>query len=474
MTPRDYAAAAATATLEKPKGDKVIELVPATKRRQAIEELNREYAVILVGGQPAILRETTDAEGKPRLAFMSVEGFHQWLRPRVLKSEDESARRVQVSKVWFESDLRREYDDIVFAPQAEVSPRFYNLWRGFAIQPSEAGSCELFMQHLLENICGGNGTLFRWVVGWFAQLLQNPGEKLGTSLVLKGAQGTGKTIIGKVIGHLIGQRHYQLVSDAQRVAGRFNSHLASCLLLQLDEAVWGGNHEIAGKLKDLVTGSSHLIEYKGKEPITVRNYVRLLVTSNNDWVVPAGLEERRFCVIQVGEDRRQDREFFGRMQAELEAGGYGRLLWELLRVDTATLGLGTIPQTEALLEQKLRSLSPEQAWWLDILHRGALPGDAAGSGVVSVDRLHAHYVEATHAVGVSRRATATVLGKFIKTVCPDVRRDRPLVVTPGGSSRRYVYEFPTLRQCREAFAARVVGGIDWSDLDEEWSSEAPT
>jgi hypothetical protein len=60
------------------------------------------------------------------------------------------------------------------------------------------------------------------------------------------------------------------------ITGRFNSHLADCLLLHADEAFWAGDHAAEGKLKDLVTGHDHFIEYKGKEPVRVQNFVRLL------------------------------------------------------------------------------------------------------------------------------------------------------------------------------------------------------
>jgi hypothetical protein len=46
--------------------------------------------------------------------------------------------------------------------------------------------------------------------------------------------------------------------------------------LHADEAFWAGDHAAEGKLKDLVTGHDHFIEYKGKEPVRVQNFVRLL------------------------------------------------------------------------------------------------------------------------------------------------------------------------------------------------------
>ena len=79
------------------------------------------------------------------------------------------------------------------------------------------------------------------------------------------------------------------------MVGRFNSHMISLLLLHADEGFWAGDKKAEGRLKDLVTGKTHPIEFKGKEAFWINNYVRLFVTGNPDWVVPAGFEERRFA-----------------------------------------------------------------------------------------------------------------------------------------------------------------------------------
>jgi hypothetical protein len=62
---------------------------------------------------------------------------------------------------------------------------------------------------------------------------------------------------------------------------------------------------ISGSLKDLVTGDEHFIELKNIDPVRVRNFIRLLVTGNPHWIVPAGMEERRFAVLDCGEDHMQ-------------------------------------------------------------------------------------------------------------------------------------------------------------------------
>ena len=51
-----------------------------------------------------------------------------------------------------------------------------------------------------------------------------------------------------------------------------------------------------------------LLERKGVDAVTVANHLRLLVTSNASWTVPASQDERRFFVLDVTNDKQQNRE----------------------------------------------------------------------------------------------------------------------------------------------------------------------
>jgi hypothetical protein len=167
----------------------------------------------------------------------------------------------------------------------------------------------------LTNVCNGNVECFKWVFGFFAHIVQRPRERIGVALVLRGKMGSGKTKVGEVFGSLF-PRHYFLVDDPHYVTGNFNAHMASCLLLQADEAVWAGDKSAEGRIKGLIT-SPRQIEAKGVDPITLPNYLRLVMTSNEEWVVPAGKDERRFAVLDVGANCAQNHQYFKEMDEQL-------------------------------------------------------------------------------------------------------------------------------------------------------------
>lgn len=416
-----------------------------------IAELNRDYALVLVGGRSAILRETDQEPGGYTL--LSHSAFDNWFANRYVAP---NKKRMALSKYWMSHPDRRNYEGLVFAPGRD-EPGYYNLWRGFALAPCP-GDCSKFLGHILDNVCQGNQELFEWLTGWFAQLVQQPEVKLGTAVVLRGKEGTGKSIVGKAFGSLLGP-HYVPVAKPELVTGRFNGHLSNCLLLQAEEAFWAGDRAAAGALKDLITNDLLVVEFKGLEAIRMRNYVRLFATSNEDWVVPAGLTARRFAVFDVGEANLGDKAYFKAIADELDNGGRAALLYHVLNFDLSKVNLRSVPKTKALLEQKLHSLDGEQGWWLGVLMRGELPGALNEPRCCPTQTVFNHYLEQTDRAGIRRRRIETLIGTFLKKYVPGLRRSERRGIGP-------IYEFPPLLECRAAFERLIQQEIDWPEQDD--------
>jgi hypothetical protein len=431
-----------------------------TSDNRPITNLNSIYALVKVGDKVIVMNTSADD-----ISFMNVSAFELWFGNCYVTHNE---KKMPLGKYWLHHRLRRQYEGLTFSPDRDV-PGHYNLWRGFTVEP-KPGDCSKFLAHIRDNVCSGDTALSNWVLGWFADIMQKPDKKNGTSLVLRGKQGTGKTIVGKIISSLLGN-HYVLVSDPRFITGRFNSHLLSCLLLHADEGFWAGDHAAEGKLKDLITGDHHFIEFKGKEAIRVRNFVRMLVSGNPDWIVPAGHEERRFAVIDVGEAKMQDSEYFAAIEKEADNGGREALLDYLLKFDLKSVNLRKIPLTAALLDQKILSMTAEQKWWFDVLSSGELPGGCAEVGHCPVPVLFDRYIHHASRQGARRRSIETQLGAFLRKHVPELRRlDRQTYKFQGYSGAQdrvgYIYAFPPLAECRKAFADELKQDLNWDDQPE--------
>ncbi|WP_131193707.1 DUF5906 domain-containing protein [Lichenihabitans psoromatis] len=470
-----------------------------------VETLNRAFALVVVGQRALIIWEIPEAQIEDRVRMISIEAFKALHHNRFSlvtkreRQEDGSWSAVRKpmkwAPVWMSAPERRTFKGIEFNPNPDGNlgtPGYFNLWRGFSVVP-DPGPAEgrmlkykTFYDHLLTNVCSGNRPIFDWMFHWFAHIVQHPRERIGTAIVLRGKQGTGKTKVGEYIGALFAS-HYFLVDDPRYLVGQFNAHMASCLLLQVDEGFWAGDKAAEGRLKGLVTAPKQMIEAKGVDPIRLDNYVRLLFSSNEDWVVPAGMEERRFAVLDVAPNVLQNHAYFAEMDAEMKAGGLEALLADLLAVDLDAPDapkLRIIPKTNALLEQKLRSLDPISSWWFERLMEGApthrrsqWPKEAP------ITVLFDDYVRTAERVGIRRKADMTSFGMRMKRLVPDLRKTRIMcdVEMPDGSvrySQVWCYVMPSLVECREAFEAALGGqAVEWSvsgpETEPTFADEAP-
>ena len=293
---------------------------------EAIAELNEIHAVIRLGGKTLVMNETVDPlSGRLDVTFSTVTDFNHFYKNKKVEVPDgKGTKWVPKSSVWMESPKRREYEGLVFAPSRDVNdvPGYYNLWRGLAVTPKQ-GNWSKFRHHIKTNICSNDEEVYQYVLTWLADLVQDPGgQRPGTAIVLRGNQGVGKGVFVDHIGQLI-EPHFLHISNQQHLVGNFNSHLKDALLVFCDEAYYAGSKKDAGVLKALITEKYHLIEPKGKDPFRVDNHVRLIVASNSRWVIPAGSKERRFLVLDIGENHLQDREYFKAVCEQMKDGGLG-------------------------------------------------------------------------------------------------------------------------------------------------------
>lgn len=357
---------------------------PATKKpekKNYLEEINETYAIVYMEGSHFILHETIDEKGRKRRVFFTEQTFKRRFAPqRVQKgrSSDQS-----FADAWLEWSGARSYQGVCFAPEREVRNNYYNLWRGFVCgtKPPEAGTAEqreglrVFLEHALQNVCANDESLFTWLMGYFAHMIQKPYERPLTTVVFKGEKGVGKNAIVDRIGNLLGSGHYLVAYDGRYLTSNFNGHLDSCLCLVLDEAFWSGDKTADGKLKGLTTAPEIMIERKGKEPYQVDNLARIVILGNEDWLVPATADERRYAVFNVGTGKKQNREYFKRMKVLLEEKGGNQLLLHYFKTfDLSKVDVNHAPQTEGLLEQKVAGLEPFPKWWFECLSQGKIVG----------------------------------------------------------------------------------------------------
>lgn len=468
--------------LEKPRPEKYalrqIERAREETIHPMLRELNEKHAVIAdIGGRCRIISEVMDyALGRTRISRQSFDDFrnrYRHIKVQVGSGADGKAIEKSSGSWWIDNPMRRQYETIIFAPGKDV-PNSYNLWRGFGCD-ALPGDCSLYLEHTKNVVCGGNEQHFQYLIRWLARAVQHPDRPGETAIVLRGKMGTGKGFFVREFGKLWG-RHYMQVSDPKHLVGSFNAHLRDTVVLFADEAFYAGDKKHESVLKQLVTEELITIEAKGVDAEAAPNYTHILMAANQQWVVPAGPEERRYFVLDVGEDKMQDTGYFARLKKQMDTGGRQALLHHLMHLDLSDFDVRKVPQTKALREQKLLSLSPEESWWYDKLWYGRTleRGRGGWERDLPTKQLQADYIDTLHKQGIMRRMSQTALGRFLVRACGDgwprltQRVAEVEDVGPGGMVQRrreraYFYTLPTLEDCRARWAKLYGGDFEWPE-----------
>ena len=430
-----------------------------------IDWLNKRHAMIMLGGKCVILNEEYDPVfDRPDVSFSSFQDFkNRYLSKRIPNpnaGQKGQAKTVTIANEWLKSPDKIEYDRIIFSPNGDCPDKCYNLWKGFAFEPVK-GDWSLFKDHVYKIISSEKDHIFDWIMAWMARIVQEPGGKRpGTAIVLRGDQGVGKGIFLSNFGKLFGHHHIQ-ISNQAHLTSRFNNHLKSVIFLFVDEGFWAGDKSSEGIVKALVTEDLIMVEPKGKDVVPIESHINLALASNQEWVIPAGLDERRFFVVDVSDIRKKDIPYFKAISDELKGGGYEAMLYDLLRHNRSKVNLYEIPRTAALLDQIIESMSPVHKFWFEKLRSGGW------AELVQAEILYNEYVDFCDKIGVRRKKIDKQFGKELKKVCSDLERKylKTMVDEDENYGYKWHYEFPELEKCRFFFEKVVKIELDW-DTDE--------
>ncbi|MEO6248924.1 MAG: primase-helicase family protein [Sphingomicrobium sp.] len=324
---------------------------------QQLLELNASYAVVKMATGVRILCEPRGSLDK--VSFISLHDFKLLEAPRtVLKETKDGTREISMAAVWIKWPQRRHYNGVVFEPSKEV-PGKYNLWRGWTVNPVK-GDWSLLQNHIFENLCEGKQDVYEYLLDWAADILHNPTDKKGVSLLIHGEKGTGKTVAVQYLQKLLAP--YQAkVSNRAHLTGNFNAHLESLVLLTLEEGFWAGDKSAEGILKDFITSDTMQIERKGSDVTVANNYARLIMISNEYWMAPASFgDERRYFALQCGNNQQSNSKYFAAIAAQMAAGGLEAMMYDLLHRIPRNGTWESVrhpPENTHLLKQQVASLT---------------------------------------------------------------------------------------------------------------------
>lgn len=211
-------------------------------------------------------------------------------------------------------------------------------------------------------------------------MMQRPGEKPGTALVLNGRGGCGKSTFGEML-HAMCAPFSVLASDPEHVVGKFNSHMATAILLVSDEALFAGDPKVSGIIKQQTTGRFARIEPKGIDSFEVKSCARYVYIGNPKQVIPIELNgsDRRYWCVTVSSAKIGDKAYFAELNDAIKNGGLVDMMQELMAYSPADAGMcpDWSDVREAILtperqQMRMHSLRPAQKVLVEFVHSGEL------------------------------------------------------------------------------------------------------
>ena len=295
------------------------------------------------------------------------------------EGEEEGTKKVihiDPFKLWCEWIDRREVRAIGFDPREKANSDLFNLWNGFNISKEVADGyddtdCEPILDVIKDIWCQGDEDSYNYVLDYFSHIIQKPHIKTGVLLALRSKQGGGKGIILDKLAQIIGDDHYCQNSNAKFLFGDFNGQLEGKILVNLDEAFWGGDKQMEGVIKNKITEKRQTINKKNKENYVLDDYANYVISTNNMWFCGVTSDDRRHYCLELdnkmaGRSTKENTEYFKRvLDAPCEA--FAKLLYNR---DISNYKPRQFKKTKLLQEQVERNWTSPSVWWNEVMKDG--------------------------------------------------------------------------------------------------------
>ena len=349
------------------------------------KELNEQYAKIVENGKTYFVdMDVFRADGEVRL--YSKEGVRDLHSNETYKLQyTENKQTTENAFDWWLKEIpdHKVFYGRKFAPDqfGEETP-FLNTYAGLRRVKPVPGDTDPLTNHIKTVWCDGSEELYAWVMTWFAQIVQYPGHRFPSSIMLIGDQGTGKSMVMEKCFTRVFDPYVFVATKRNDISGDFNSHMADKLLFVGEEALFRGDLKMMDQLKAYISSRQFSMTRKGVDTQQVDFFTRFFFASNHEDALQIDSSDRRFLVLKAAPTHRQDIEYFQSLADYFDNGGVGHVFHMLNKWVPEEHGmvwndLFKPPTTQAKLYQVEQSFSVPDKFWMDLIVNGRITLEGA-------------------------------------------------------------------------------------------------
>ncbi len=428
----------------------------------ARELLQREYALINLGGQIRVVRnEEVELMRANRLSrgvslYQKRDADILMRRSLVARGFSQSS---DVISFFYTDPKTTVFVETAFHPLAQAQ-NVLNYWR----KPVDAVAGDDIQEiiYFIHNvICAANLETSEYLLNFLAHMLQKPEEKPGVIIVLLGGQGIGKGTFFKLL-QAIWKGSVMLVQDIDYVVGKFNSGLERSFVCCMDEAIFRGDRKASERLKTLVTEPFFRIEEKYEPARTIQSFHRFFAATNSKHFGQVDVDDRRYLFLKVSDHKRCDHKYFGRLHVLFgDEGAIAAFVHHLYERNLEGVNIFARPESVEHINQRIKSLQGFARFWHDFLVQERV---GPGGSFMSTDALLTSYADYNEREAKYLPLQSNELSGSLAEMCPSATRTRQKQ-SQGYNARGY--NFPPLSVCRQEFENWFGAKVDWDTFPGE-------
>ncbi|KAI5520149.1 phage plasmid primase P4 family, partial [Trichomonas vaginalis G3] len=188
---------------------------------EVIEDLSRVIRFVDCGNKYFIQKDYNIHDKMNQISFVLQSNMKESLK--MIKLFKEEGKTITAWDVLLNQLSSLTVKGVCFKSD---SPDVFSTFQGYkynVLEKPDYSKIEMFMNFIKEVICDNNDEVYKYLLGWIASMIQHPGIKNETTIILKGLQGTGKNRFTDIISELLAGYSCKNITEIGELTGNFNS-----------------------------------------------------------------------------------------------------------------------------------------------------------------------------------------------------------------------------------------------------------
>lgn len=169
----------------------------------------------------------------------------------------------------------------------------------FAKPAARCHAAKIFA-HILNVLCDSDVDKFHWLICLLSKKLIDPSFRSPSSVIFFGPEGVGKSyLFERVLAPYVGAEYLQILHSVDRATSPYNIFFQTCLFMYFDEAPHTRMKKHESFIKNLITAKRMQLEAKYKDIINPNVYMQVFFATNDEVTGYYGPNARRFLPYKV-------------------------------------------------------------------------------------------------------------------------------------------------------------------------------